>query len=138
MLSTGTSAEAKPSTSTVRRSLIVRPSLRSLPHKTGRSGGSGLGGVGVGVVLDEGGHGFTARLGAVLRDALLALRVAVRVAHRPVGEGDVRAVGERLAVVGGPRSGDELLLVVLALELLGDRLDHGELVVVLGDRLVVP
>src|SRR5512145_662240 len=135
MLTTGTSAEVKASTRIVSRSLTA-PSPPPAPARG--SGCAGLGGVGVGVVLDEGGHDLAAGLPAVLRDALLALGVAVGVAHGPVRQRDVGTVGERLAVLGRPRGGDELVLEGLALELGRDRLHLGELLVVLGDGLVVP
>src|SRR5215218_9526854 len=122
MLTSGTSAEAKPTASRARTS-ARGPSISAAARRLHRLG---FGGVGVGVVLEEVADDRAAGLAAVLPDALL-LRLARVAADRPVRERYVRPVGERLAVLSGPRQCDELVLELAALELRGDRPDLVEL-----------
>ena len=81
-----------------------------------------------------------ARRRAVLEDADLLLGVGhAGAADGPVRHGDVLATGERLAVLGGPRHGLELVaVVVVAVELGGHAPQVVHHRVVVGDGLVVP
>src|SRR4051812_8025485 len=131
MLTSGTTAETNPMPRTPRASptpVVTGPLSLTL----------WLGRVGVGVVLGEVADRLTARLAAVLPDTLLLLDLRGVATGGPVGDRDVLALREGRTVLAGPRHRDELVGELLALELLRDRLDQGQLVLVAGHLAVVP